>query len=167
MLCYCIHGFCQVHPMHSVSMDIMLLYVMQVNDSLQTTANYIFAVGDCCTMYKFTHAADFMARAVIRNALFFGSAKMSQLLIPRATFTEPEVGAVGKSEAELEEEGIKFEVVKKEMADNDRAVLDGATEGELMGRADSKGSSNGQGLAFCPSTPLFAYSLPTCLHFAL
>ncbi|DBB17537.1 hypothetical protein WJX82_003846 [Trebouxia sp. C0006] len=102
---------------------------VKVNDSLQTTARHIFAVGDCCTMYKFTHAADFMARAVIRNALFFGSAKMSQLLIPRATFTEPEVSAVGKSEAELEEEGIKFEVVKKEMADNDRAVLDGATEG--------------------------------------
>ncbi len=142
----------------------MLLYVMQVNDSLQTTAKHIFAVGDCCTMYKFTHAADFMARAVIRNALFFGNAKMSQLLIPRATFTEPEVGAVGKSEAELKEEGIKYEVVKKEMADNDRAVLDGATEGELMGKVVSKGRTNGQRLAFCPSSLSFvlqaAYMLP-------
>ena len=140
-------------------MDGVLLYVLQVNDSLQTTARHIFAVGDCCTMYKFTHAADFMARAVIRNALFFGSAKMSQLLIPRATFTEPEVGAVGKSEAELEEEGIKFEVVKKEMADNDRAVLDGATEGEMMGRAFSKGSPNGQpqwaGSGILPFNPTF------------
>lgn len=32
----------------------------------------IYAVGDCCTKYQFTHAADFMARIVIRNALFFG-----------------------------------------------------------------------------------------------
>jgi len=80
-------------------------------------------------------------------------------LIPRATFTEPEVGAVGKSEAELEEEGIKFEVVKKEMADNDRAVLDGATEGEMMGRAFSKGSPNGQpqwaGSGILPFNPTF------------
>jgi len=149
--------------MHSVSMDIMLLYVMQVKDSLQTTAKHIFAVGDCCTMYKFTHAADFMARAVIRNALFFGSAKMSQLLIPRATFTEPEVGAVGKSEAELEEEGIKFEVVKKEMADNDRAVLDGATEGELMGRAAPMGRVWHSALQphFLPTVCLHVYTSPS------
>lgn len=32
----------------------------------------IYAVGDCCTKFQFTHAADFMARIVIRNALFFG-----------------------------------------------------------------------------------------------
>ncbi|KAL3134584.1 class-I pyridine nucleotide-disulfide oxidoreductase [Trebouxia sp. C0009 RCD-2024] len=102
---------------------------IKVKDSLQTTAKHIFAVGDCCTMYKFTHAADFMARAVIRNALFFGSAKMSELVIPRATFTEPEVAAVGKSEAELLEEEVTFEVVKLEMVEVDRAVLDGATEG--------------------------------------
>ena len=103
-------------------------------------------------MYKFTHAADFMARAVIRNALFFGKAKMSQLLIPRATFTEPEVAAVGKCEAELKKKGLKYEVVKKEMADNDRAVLDGATEGELMGKEFAKGRTNWQSLALCPLT---------------
>ncbi len=79
-------GLCHVNPLHNMAMNTVLLYVLQVNDSLQTTAKHVFAVGDCCTMYKFTHAADFMARAVIRNALFFGSAKMSQLLIPRATF---------------------------------------------------------------------------------
>ncbi len=44
-----------------------------VNDFLQTTARNIYAVGDCCTRYQFTHVADFMARMVVRNALFFGS----------------------------------------------------------------------------------------------
>ena len=58
-----------------------------VNDKLQTTNPRIYGVGDCCSEYKFTHAADFMARAVIRNALFFGKDKMSNLLIPYATFT--------------------------------------------------------------------------------
>lgn len=69
---------------------------VKVNDALQTSTKNIFAVGDVCTQYKFTHVADFMARLVIRNALFFGSGKMSSLLIPWATFTEPEVAHVGK-----------------------------------------------------------------------
>lgn len=40
---------------------------------------------------SFCPAADFMARTVIRNALFFGKDKMSNLLIPYATFTDPEI----------------------------------------------------------------------------
>jgi pyruvate/2-oxoglutarate dehydrogenase complex dihydrolipoamide dehydrogenase (E3) component len=67
-----------------------------VNDHLQTTNPRIYGVGDCCdTAFKYTHAADFMARMVIRNALFFGSEKLSSLLIPRATYTTPELAHVG------------------------------------------------------------------------
>ena len=54
-----------------------------------------YAVGDVCTKFQFTHMADFMARKVIRNALFFGNEKVSSLLVPWATFTEPEVAHVG------------------------------------------------------------------------
>jgi len=44
---------------------------IEVNDKLQTNNKNIFAAGDCCSSFKFTHAADFMARIVIKNALFF------------------------------------------------------------------------------------------------
>lgn len=50
---------------------------LKVSDRLQTTNSRVYGVGDCCSDFKFTHAADFMARTVIRNALFFGKAKMS------------------------------------------------------------------------------------------
>ena len=69
-----------------------------VNDNLRTSNKNVYAAGDCCSSFKFTHAADFMARLVIRNALFFGSDKMSKLLIPYATFTEPEIASVGLCE---------------------------------------------------------------------
>lgn len=62
---------------------------------MQTSLKHVFAVGDCCSQFKFTHVSDFMARAVIRNALFFGSSKFSSFLIPWATFTEPEIAHVG------------------------------------------------------------------------
>ena len=48
-----------------------------VNDKLQTTNPDVYAVGDVATRYQFTHMADFMARMVIRNALFFGRDKFS------------------------------------------------------------------------------------------
>lgn len=67
-----------------------------VDDYLRTSNKSIYAVGDCCTAYQFTHMADFMARTVIRNALFFGSGKVSTMLIPWATYTQPEVAHVGK-----------------------------------------------------------------------
>ncbi|MEM6690561.1 MAG: FAD-dependent oxidoreductase, partial [Planctomycetota bacterium] len=60
---------------------------VQVDDKLQTTNSNIFAVGDVASRYQFTHMADFMARMVIRNALFMGRERASSLLVPWATYT--------------------------------------------------------------------------------
>jgi len=109
-----------------------------VNDKLQTTNPRIFGVGDCCSQFKFTHAADFMARTVIRNALFFGKGKMSDLLIPYATFTSPEIASVGLYGRDLEELGIEYRVFEKHFKDNDRAICDDATEGFIRFRVDAK-----------------------------
>jgi pyruvate/2-oxoglutarate dehydrogenase complex dihydrolipoamide dehydrogenase (E3) component len=46
-----------------------------VDDRLRTTNPRIYAAGDICSRYKFTHAADAMARIVIANALFFARRK--------------------------------------------------------------------------------------------
>src|SRR5690606_17645448 len=53
-----------------------------VNDFLQSSNPNIYAAGDVCSKYRFTHAADFMARLVIQNALFMGRARVSRLVIP-------------------------------------------------------------------------------------
>jgi hypothetical protein len=52
-----------------------------VNDKLQTTNPDLYVVGDVASKYQFTHMADFMARLVIKNALFFGRDKVSNLLV--------------------------------------------------------------------------------------
>jgi len=110
---------------------------LKVSDRLQTTNSRVFGVGDCCSEYKFTHAADFMARTVIRNALFFGKAKMSSLIIPFATFTSPEIASVGLYEGDLKKRGIKFKVVEKHFSDNDRSLCDGSTQGLCRFRVDA------------------------------
>ncbi len=76
-----------------------------VNDRLQTTNSNIFAAGDVASKYQFTHSADFLARIVIGNALFFGRGKASSLTIPWSTYTEPELAHVGKTTKELDDEG--------------------------------------------------------------
>ena len=102
---------------------------IKVNDNLQTTNRNIYAVGDVATHYQFTHVADFMARIVVRNAVAFGREKFSNLLIPWATYTDPEVAHVGLYETDLEARQIEYTTYSKEFEDVDRAVVDGHTEG--------------------------------------
>jgi pyruvate/2-oxoglutarate dehydrogenase complex dihydrolipoamide dehydrogenase (E3) component len=100
-----------------------------VNDRLQTTNGRIFAAGDVCSRYKFTHAADALARIALRNALFLGRAKASALVIPWCTYTDPELAHVGLSEREARERGIRVQVFRQEFAHVDRAVIDGDSGG--------------------------------------
>src|SRR5690606_22061158 len=82
-----------------------------------------------CSPYQFTHAADFMARIVIQNALFKGRKKVSDLIIPWATYTAPEIAHVGIYEKEAKVKGVEIDTYTMEMDKVDRAILDGETEG--------------------------------------
>jgi pyruvate/2-oxoglutarate dehydrogenase complex dihydrolipoamide dehydrogenase (E3) component len=100
-----------------------------VNDALQTTNPRIYAAGDVCGAYKFTHAADAMARLVLHNALFFGRKRASALVVPWATYTDPEVAHVGIGATVAASRGDDVVTLTHSLSDNDRAVLDGQTEG--------------------------------------
>jgi len=102
---------------------------VQVNDRLQTTQPNIYAAGDICSPYQFTHAADFMARIVIRNALFFGRAGAGALTIPWCTYTEPEIAHVGLYDKQAQEQGIEIDTFTRELSEVDRAILEGRTRG--------------------------------------
>ena len=102
---------------------------VQVNDQLQTTNPNIYAAGDICSKYKFTHSADFLARKVIGNALFMGRGKASSLLIPWATYTSPEIAHVGLYPREADEQNIPIDTYTIEFSDVDRAILESEEEG--------------------------------------
>jgi pyruvate/2-oxoglutarate dehydrogenase complex dihydrolipoamide dehydrogenase (E3) component len=100
-----------------------------VNDDLRTTNPRIFAAGDVCSRFQFTHAADFMARIVIQNTLFKGRGKASALTIPWATYTSPELAHVGLSVAQANQQGIEIDTYTQPMSGIDRAILEGETDG--------------------------------------
>jgi pyruvate/2-oxoglutarate dehydrogenase complex dihydrolipoamide dehydrogenase (E3) component len=102
---------------------------VEVNDRLQTTNPKIYAAGDVCSKYKFTHAADFLARIVIQNTLFMGRAKASKLIIPWCTYTSPEIAHVGIYPCEASQQGIELSSFTQLLSSVDRAILDGETEG--------------------------------------
>lgn len=102
---------------------------IEVDDNMRTSNPIIYAAGDCCSHYQFTHAADHMARICIVNALFFGGSKFSSLLIPWATFTEPEIAHVGLYPRDMDARRIPFDTYTKHFSDVDRAVCEGSTEG--------------------------------------
>lgn len=104
---------------------------VKVNDRLQTTNPRIYAAGDVCFPYKFTHVADAMARIVIRNALFWGRAKSGGLTIPWCTYTDPEIAHVGLYEHEAVKQGITTAVFEVPLSGVDRAILDGDAGGFL------------------------------------
>jgi pyruvate/2-oxoglutarate dehydrogenase complex dihydrolipoamide dehydrogenase (E3) component len=102
---------------------------VQVDDRLRTTNRRIFAAGDVCSRYQFTHAADFLARTVLANALFMGRQKASALTIPWCTYTDPQIAHVGLTEHQATAEGMAIDTFTQPMAEVDRAVLDGETTG--------------------------------------
>ncbi|GIW42740.1 MAG: mercuric reductase [Candidatus Binatia bacterium] len=102
---------------------------IKVNDRLQTTNPKIYAAGDICSAYKFTHAADAMARIALQNALFFGRKKASALVIPWCTYTDPEVAHVGLTEDEARARGFDVTTLTVPLREVDRAILDGEDNG--------------------------------------
>jgi pyruvate/2-oxoglutarate dehydrogenase complex dihydrolipoamide dehydrogenase (E3) component len=106
---------------------------VKVNDYLQTTNPKIYAAGDICMDWKFTHAADSAARIVIKNTLFspfgLGRSKLSDLTMPWVTFTDPEIARVGLSEEDARRQGIAIATILIPLSQVDRAIADGETEG--------------------------------------
>ena len=109
-----------------------------VDEKLRTTNPKIYAAGDVCSRYKFTHAADVMARIVIANTLFLSRRKVTDLVIPWCTYTDPGVAHVGYYEKEARAAGFKVETITEPLSHVDRAVLDGETEGFARVHYDKK-----------------------------
>ena len=105
---------------------------VKVNDRLQTTNRRIYAAGDICSRFQFTHAADAQAQIVIQNALFphplgLGYASTDRLCIPWCTYTSPELAHIGPTGDEAG--GRAVETYTYPMQEVDRAILDGDEEG--------------------------------------
>jgi len=105
---------------------------VRVDDTLRTTNPTVYASGDVCLRHRFTHVADAASRAVVQNALFPGPKKrISALVVPWCTYTDPELGHVGLTLAEAAERGLALDTIRVEMSEVDRAAAEDDTRGFL------------------------------------
>ena len=104
---------------------------VNTNEYLETLYPNLYAVGDVAGPYQLTHTAAHMAWYAAVNALFghLKRFKVDYSVIPRVTFTDPEVARVGLSETEARDKGLDIEVTCFELAGLDRAIVDSATAG--------------------------------------
>ncbi|MCG6963158.1 MAG: mercuric reductase [Acidobacteria bacterium] len=106
---------------------------VQVDDYLRTSNPRVFAAGDVCLPYRFTHTADAAARVVVQNAFFrlAGRRRVSRLTIPWCTYTDPEVAHVGLNERMAERRGVAIDTYTVPLSEVDRAVAEGEEGGFL------------------------------------
>jgi pyruvate/2-oxoglutarate dehydrogenase complex dihydrolipoamide dehydrogenase (E3) component/uncharacterized membrane protein YdjX (TVP38/TMEM64 family) len=111
---------------------------VEVDERLRTSNARIFAAGDICSRFQFTHAADAMARIVIANALFMARRKVTDLVMPWCTYTDPEIAHVGYYEKDAQSAGYEVATLTQSLGDVDRAVLDGDAAGFARVHYDKK-----------------------------
>ena len=103
---------------------------IDTNAYLQTLFPNIYAVGDAAGPWQFTHTAAHQAWYGAVNALFTPLRfKLDGRVIPRTTFTDPEVASVGLTETEANQLGVAFEVTRFPLEELDRAIVDNAETG--------------------------------------
>lgn len=102
------------------------------NQCLQTSQPHIYAAGDIVGPFLFTHMADYHARIVVRNILLPFPClrqKVDYSVVPWCTFLDPEIARVGLNETEAKEKNIPYDLVRQELAQVDRAVVESQEAG--------------------------------------
>jgi pyruvate/2-oxoglutarate dehydrogenase complex dihydrolipoamide dehydrogenase (E3) component len=110
-----------------------------VGRGMRTSNRRVYAIGDVAGGPQFTHAANYHAGIAIRNALFRLPAKADDRLIPRVTFTDPELAHVGLTEDEARRARKTIRVLRWPLAENDRAQTERDTRGHIKVITDKRG----------------------------
>lgn len=103
---------------------------IRVDRRQRSNVRHIYAVGDCCGPYAFTHMAEYQAGIVIANALFRIPKKADYRVVPWVTYTAPELATVGLTEDEARARNLNVEVLRFPFSEVDRALAEGETAGQ-------------------------------------
>lgn len=97
---------------------------IRVDARQRTTLKHIYACGDVCGLFPFTHMAEYQAGLVIANAIFRFPKKSDYRIVPWVVFTDPELARVGLTENEARAQGIAPTVLRFPFENVDRALCE-------------------------------------------
>jgi pyruvate/2-oxoglutarate dehydrogenase complex dihydrolipoamide dehydrogenase (E3) component len=107
-----------------------------LSETLRTTGPDVWAAGDATGELLFTHVGGYEAEIVVDDIVGRPRAR-DYRVVPRVTFCDPEVASVGLTEREAHEEGRDVRTAVSRLADNERAHIDGSTQGLVKLVADA------------------------------
>lgn len=138
---------------------------ISVNSRLRTRNRRVYAIGDVAGRGQFTHLANYHAGLVIRNALFRLPVRVNDKLVPRVTFTDPELAHVGFTEAEARSRRRAIRVLRWPYHENDRAQAERLTVGHIKVVTNKRGRILGATIVGAGAGELItAWSLAVAQH---
>ena len=106
------------------------------DSELKTSADGVYAIGDCIGGAMLAHKASEEGIAVVER-LVKGVGHVDYNTIPAIVYTHPEIASVGKTEEQLKSEGISFKKGSCPFGANGRARAMGGAEGKIKILADA------------------------------
>ena len=136
-----------------------------VNENLETSVEGIYAIGDLINTPMLAHVASKEGIIAVENA--FGKSKtVDYTAVPRCVYTEPEVAAVGKTQKQLDAEGVEYNVGPFEVRGLGKAQAIGHTQGFIKLLADSEDKIVGASVVAPHATDLLT-ELSLAVHLGL
>lgn len=102
---------------------------IRVDARQRTSQRHIYAAGDICGPYPFTHMAEYQAGIALANIVFRFPRTADYRVVPRVVYTDPEVATVGLDRAEADARGIRYDVIDFPIREIDRAITAGVGTG--------------------------------------
>ncbi|SEN21569.1 dihydrolipoyl dehydrogenase [Lihuaxuella thermophila] len=112
--------------------------VIQVNEFMQTAESHIYAIGDVIGGYQLAHVASHEGILAVEHMAGLDVHPINPLHIPRCTYSRPEVGSIGLSEAEAKEKGYEVKVGKFPFRAVGKSLVFGETDGFIKMISDKK-----------------------------
>ena len=136
-----------------------------VNENLETNIEGIYAIGDLINTPMLAHVASKEGIVAVENAL--GKSKtVDYTAVPRCVYTEPEVAAVGKTQKQLDSEGVEYNIGQFEFRGLGKAQAIGHIQGFIKVLADSEDKIVGASVVGPHATDLLT-ELSLAVHLGL
>ncbi|MCK9572766.1 MAG: NAD(P)/FAD-dependent oxidoreductase, partial [Candidatus Omnitrophica bacterium] len=100
---------------------------IEVDEYLRTSVANIYAAGDCAAKYMLAHYAAYQGRLAVENIFSARKIKADNSVVPNCIFTQPQICAVGLSQKEAQDSGLKIRIHKFDyLASGAARILDQA-----------------------------------------